>query len=84
MVIKQAPVAPIWTRIGVPCIVFREESEYGTPGAQFATKTTKNSKTFFRKNHIVYVDVDVDVDIYTEDGEWVTDESFEVKCVMDE
>ena len=35
MVIKRAPVAPIWTRIGVPCIVFREESEYGTPGAQF-------------------------------------------------
>ena len=44
---KWAAVAPIWTRIGVPCIVFREESEYGTPGAQFATKTTKNNKICF-------------------------------------
>ena len=31
---KQALLAPIWTRIGVPYIVFREESDGGTPGAQ--------------------------------------------------
>ena len=32
VVIRQAPVAPNWTRIGVPYIVFREESDGGTPG----------------------------------------------------
>ena len=32
---KWAAMAPIWLRIGVSSIVFREESEYGTPGAQF-------------------------------------------------
>ena len=47
MVIKQALLAPIWTRIGVPCIVFREESDGDTPGAQFWAKTTKNEQTHF-------------------------------------
>ena len=41
MLIKQAPMAPIWARIGLSYIVFREESEHGTPGAQFQRKTTK-------------------------------------------
>ena len=40
-VIKQALLAPIWTRIGVPYIVFREESDGDIPGAQFRAKTTK-------------------------------------------
>ena len=48
VLMKQAPVAPIWARIGLSYIVFREESEYGTPGAQFQRKTTKNrEKPFF-------------------------------------
>ena len=34
-VIKQALLAPIWTRIGVPYIVFREESDGDSPGALF-------------------------------------------------
>ena len=50
VVIKQAPVAPIWTRIGVPYIVFREESDGDIPGAQFLTKTTKNEQTNFESN----------------------------------
>ena len=40
-----AAVAPIWTRIGVPSIVFREESEYDTPRAQLSAKTTNIGKT---------------------------------------
>ena len=28
-------VAPVWLDICVLCVVFRERSEYGTPGAQF-------------------------------------------------
>ena len=39
--IKRALMAPIWTRIGAPCIIFREESEYDTPRAQSCGKTTK-------------------------------------------
>ena len=35
LLMKWVAVAQIRTRIGVPCIVFREESEYDTPGAQF-------------------------------------------------
>ena len=48
LIIKGAAVAPIWLKIGVPCIFFREESEYDTPGAQFWAKTTKNANTFIR------------------------------------
>ena len=41
---KQALLAPIWTRIGVPYIVWSGESDYDTPGAQFCEKTTKNEQ----------------------------------------
>ena len=44
MLIKRILMAPIWTRVGVPYIIFREESEYETPGAQFWAKTTKLNK----------------------------------------
>ena len=44
MLIKRILRAPIWTRVGVPYIIFREESEYETPGAQFWAKTTKVNK----------------------------------------
>ena len=46
MLMKRAPVAPIWLRIGVTSIVFREESEYGTPGAQFRAKRSIIAKHF--------------------------------------
>ena len=53
MLVKQALLAPIWTRIGVPYIIFREESDGDIPGAQFVTKTTKNEQTKFEsKNQI--------------------------------
>ena len=32
---KWAAVALIWLKMCVPCVVFREESDYDTPGAQF-------------------------------------------------
>ena len=44
LVMKQALLAPIWTRIGVPYIVWSGESDYDTPGAQFCEKTTKNEQ----------------------------------------
>ena len=47
MLMKQAPVAPIWTRSGVSYIIFRKESEYGTPGAHFLSKTSKIKNNFF-------------------------------------
>ena len=46
MLIKRALMAPIWTKICVPCIVFRKESEYDTPGAQFWAKTTNIDKEY--------------------------------------
>ena len=51
VLIKQAPVAPIWARIGLSYIAFREASEYGTPGAQFQRKTTKNLENIFSMKH---------------------------------
>ena len=41
---KWAAVAPIWTKLGLSCIVFCGESDYDTPGAQFCEKTTKNEQ----------------------------------------
>ena len=35
VVINYAVLAPIWTRIGLSCVTFREESEHDTPGTQF-------------------------------------------------
>ena len=35
LLMKWTAVAPIWLKIGVSYIVFREESEYDTPGARF-------------------------------------------------
>ena len=43
---KWTAMAPIWLKIGVPYIVFREESEYDIPGAQFHEETTKNENMF--------------------------------------
>ena len=53
MFIKMLLLAPIWTKFGVPYIVFCEESDYDTPGAQFRAKTAKNEQTNFEsKNQI--------------------------------
>ena len=51
MVIKQALLAPIWTRIGVPYIVFREESDGDIPEANFCEKTSKNEHTNFESEN---------------------------------
>ena len=42
MIMKQALLAPIWMKIGVPYIVFREESDGDIPGASVLTKMAKN------------------------------------------
>ena len=47
MFIKQALLAPIWTRIGVPCIVFCGESDGDIPGAKFWAKRSKIEQTCF-------------------------------------
>ena len=47
MLIKQALLAPIWTRICVPCIVFCGESDGDIPGAKFWEKTSKIEQTHF-------------------------------------
>ena len=39
---KWVAVAPIWLKICACCSVFREESEYDTPGADFWARTNKN------------------------------------------
>ena len=41
VLIKHALLAPIWTRIGVPYIVFREESDGDIPEANFCEKQEK-------------------------------------------
>ena len=48
MFVKLLLLAPTFTRIGVPCIVFREESEYDAPRAQFLTTTSKHLEQHFR------------------------------------
>ena len=55
MLIKQALLAPIWTRICVPCIVFCGESDGDIPGAKFWAKTNKIEETHIwlnNKEHI--------------------------------
>ena len=53
-VVKSPPMAPLWTKLGVPYIVFCEESDGDTPGAQFWAKTTKNSKQIFESKNQKY------------------------------
>ena len=43
VLIKHALLAPIWTRIGVPYIVFREESDGNIPEANFCEKRAEMS-----------------------------------------
>ena len=49
-VIKQILLAPIWTRIGVPYIIFREGSDSDTLGPQFYQKWQKVSKLILNRN----------------------------------
>ena len=51
LLMKWVAVAPIWLKICVCCSVFREESEYDTPGAQFWEKTTKKWKNVLMSKH---------------------------------
>ena len=44
ILITRALMVPTWTKIGVPCTIFRKESEYDTPGVYFLETSTKNEK----------------------------------------
>ena len=44
LLVKWAAMAAIWTRICVPIIILREESEHDTPGAHYSAKTTKHDQ----------------------------------------
>ena len=47
MLIKQALLAPNWTKIGVTYSVFCGESDGDIPGAKFWEKTSKIEQTHF-------------------------------------